>query len=175
MRKTQQKDLPLDLPALFAGENAGEYRVAGIVTEEDILKTARLIVERRLQRGPAMSDPYAVREYLGNALAGFDREVFCCLFLDNQNRILAFEKLFFGTINGTAVYPREVLKRALHHGAAGVIFAHNHPSGLATPSAADEILTTRLKEALAHVDVRVLDHIVVGGTDTVSFVERGLL
>lgn len=101
--------------------------------------------------------------------------MFCCLFLDNQNRILAFEKLFFGTINGTAVYPREVLKRALHNSAAGVIFAHNHPSGLATPSVADEVLTTRLKEALAVVDIRVLDHIVVAGTDTVSFAERGLL
>lgn len=175
MRKSQQKDLPLDLPALFAGENTGEYRVAGIVTEEDILKTARFIVERRLKRGPTMSDPRVVREYLCHALGDLDQEVFCCLFLDSQNRILAFEKLFFGTINGTAVYPREVLKRALHNGAAGVIFAHNHPSGLATPSVADEVLTTRLKEALAVVDIRVLDHIVVAGTDTVSFAERGLL
>jgi DNA repair protein RadC len=102
-------------------------------------------------------------------------EVFCGLFLDNRHRVIAFEELFTGTLNGTAVYPREVVKHALRHNAAAVIFAHNHPSGVAEPSRADEVLTARLKEALALVDIRVLDHVVVGDGDMVSFSERGLL
>ncbi len=97
------------------------------------------------------------------------------MFLDNRHRVLAFEELFQGTVNGTAVYAREVVRRALAHNAAAVIFAHNHPSGAAEPSPADEVLTTRLQEALALIDVRVLDHIVIGDREVVSFSDRGLL
>jgi DNA repair protein RadC len=101
--------------------------------------------------------------------------VFSCLYLDNRHRVLAFEELFRGTLNGTAVYPREIIKRALEHNAAAVILVHNHPSGVAEPSRADELLTTRVREALQLVDVRLLDHLVVGDGEVVSFSERGLL
>ncbi len=103
------------------------------------------------------------------------QEIFCCLFLDTRHRVLAFEELFRGTLDGAAVYPREVVKKALAHNAAAVILAHNHPSGVAEPSRADEALTQRLKDALALVDIQVLDHLVVGDGDITSFAERGLL
>lgn len=128
-----------------------------------------------LQRGAVLSSPKDTEMYLHARLGDRDREVFCCLFLDNRHRVLAFEELFHGTINGTAVYSREIVKRALLHNAAAVILAHNHPSGVAEPSKADETLTARLKEALALIDVRVLDHIVIGDREIVSFSERGLL
>ncbi len=102
-------------------------------------------------------------------------EVFCCLYLDNRNRVISFDELFRGTIDGAAVYAREVVKQALARNATAVILAHNHPSGMAEPSLADELMTRRLREALALVDIRVLDHLVVGDSDCFSFAERGLL
>ena len=108
-------------------------------------------------------------------LGNLTREVFFVLFLDAQNRVVTTEEMFSGTLTQTSVYPREVVKRALHHNAASVIFAHNHPSGIAQQSQADELITKQLKEALALVDVRVLDHFIVAGNTTLSFVERGLL
>jgi DNA repair protein RadC len=109
------------------------------------------------------------------ALEDRAHEVFCCLFLDNRHRVLAFEELFRGTLNGTAVYPREIVKRAMHHNAAAVVLVHNHPSGVAEPSRADELLTARLKDALGTLDVRLLDHLVVGDGEMVSLAERGLV
>ena len=108
-------------------------------------------------------------------MRGYQREVFACLFLDNRHRVIAFEELFFGSIDSAAVHPREVVKAALRHNAAALIFAHNHPSGVAEPSRADELLTRRLKEALALVDIRVLDHLVVGDGEPLSLAERGLI
>jgi len=102
-------------------------------------------------------------------------EVFAALFLDNKHRVIQFEELFFGTIDSASVHPRQVVKRALYHNAAAAIVAHNHPSGIAEPSRADELLTVRLKEALALVDVRLLDHVVIGDSQTISLAERGLL
>jgi DNA repair protein RadC len=128
-----------------------------------------------LTRGAALESSRDTLEYLKACLRDQTHEVFCGLFLDNRHRVIAFEELFAGTLNGTAVYPREVVKHALRHNAAAVIFAHNHPSGVAEPSRADEVLTARLKEALALVDIRVLDHVVIGDGDMVSFSERGLL
>ena len=116
-----------------------------------------------------------VKHYVQLHLAAKGHEVFAVLFLDSQNRLVAMEELFRGTLTQTSVYPREVVLRALHHQAAAVILAHNHPSGHAEPSRADELLTKRLSDALALVDVRVIDHLVVGGNDVVSFAERGLL
>src|SRR5690606_16646651 len=115
------------------------------------------------------------RDYLRARLGGYQSEVFACLYLDNQHRVLAMEELFQGTIDGAAVYPREVVKRCLHNNAAAVIFAHNHPSGVAEPSQADVSITNRLRTALNTIDVRVLDHVVVGRSEVVSFAERGLL
>ena len=123
----------------------------------------------------ALGSPDAVRDYLRLTLAALPYEAFVALFLDSQNRLLAARELFRGTLSQTSVYPREVVKAALAHNAAGVILAHNHPSGVAEPSRADELLTASLKQALALVDIRTLDHFVVAGSRVVSFAERGLL
>ena len=124
---------------------------------------------------PLLGSPAAVRDYLRLRLAHLDHEVFVVLFLDAQHRLIAAEERFRGTLSQTSVYPREVVKTALRHNAAAVILAHNHPSGLAEPSRADELLTAALKQALALVDIRTLDHFVVGGNNTISLAERGLL
>ena len=128
-----------------------------------------------LDRGDAISDPGKTRRFLKGKLRKYSREVFACLYLDNQHRLIKFEELFFGTIDGASVHAREVVKRALDHNAAAVIFAHNHPSGVAEPSQADRRITDRLKSALLLVDVRVLDHMVVGDREVISFAERGYL
>jgi DNA repair protein RadC len=128
-----------------------------------------------MKSGINLSSPTAVRDFLRLSIQSRQVEVFVGLFLDAQNRVIAVEELFSGTLTQTSVFPREVVRRALHHNAAGVIFAHNHPSGVAEPSHADETLTQALKEALALIDVRVLDHFVVGRGATLSFAERGLL
>ena len=122
-----------------------------------------------------LSSPAAVRDYLRVYFSGQEHESFVTLFLNAQNRLVVVEELFRGTLSQTSVYPREVVKRALYRNAGAVIFAHNHPSGVCEPSRADELLTQALKQALALVDIRVLDHIVVAGTTTVSFAERGLI
>ena len=121
-----------------------------------------------------MANPRATRDFLRARLRDREHEVFCCLFLDNRHRVIAFEEVFRGTIDGASVHPREVVKLALARNAAAVILAHNHPSGVAEPSQADELITGRLRDALALVDIRVLDHIVVGDGRCVSFAERGL-
>ncbi len=139
------------------------------------LELARRVLKEELSSRDALSSPRAVRDYLRLSLGGREHEVFVVLLLDAQHRVIAFEELFRGTLTQTSVYPREVVKCALKANAAAVIFAHNHPSGIAEPSHADEILTRSLKAALALVDVQVLDHFIVAGTRTLSFAERGLL
>jgi DNA repair protein RadC len=143
------------------------------------LLAARELVRRALvetmQERDVLDSPAQVREYLGIMLGKRDHEVFMALFLDAQHRVIAPEEMFRGTLTQTSVYPREVVKRALAMNAAAVIFAHNHPSGIAEPSRSDELLTQALKTALALVDVRVLDHIVIAGSNAISFAERGLL
>jgi len=139
------------------------------------LELARRALKEEISSRDALTSPRAVRDYLRLALAGREQEVFMVLLLDAQHRVIASEELFRGTLTQTSVYPREVVKCALKHNAAAVIFAHNHPSGVAEPSHADEILTRSLKTALALVDIQVLDHFIVAGTRTLSFAERGLL
>lgn len=139
------------------------------------LEIARRTLREKLDAGAALSGPGAVRDYLRLTLHARPHEVFVVVFLDAQHRVLASEELFRGTLTQTSVYPREVVKRALFHNAAAVILAHNHPSGVAEPSRADEYLTATLKTALALVDVRVLDHMIVGRGQVVSLAERGLL
>mgnify|MGYP001826301333 CR=1 FL=1 len=139
-----------------------------------VLEMARRHLYENIRRGDALCSPNDTRRYLSAELQSCLHEVFSCLFLDNRNRVLAFEKLFYGTIDGASVYPREVVRRVIDNNAAAVIFAHNHPSGVAEPSAADKQITQRLKDALALIDVRVLDHLVIGD-EVVSFAERGLL
>jgi DNA repair protein RadC len=139
------------------------------------LEIARRHLGEELKRGEPLGSPRETRAFLQAQLRDRRYEVFCCLFLDNHHRVIAFEEIFRGTIDGTAVYPREIVRAALAHNSAAVIFAHNHPSGVAEPSRADELLTQRLKDALALVDIRTLDHLVIGDGITVSLAERGLL
>ncbi len=140
-----------------------------------VLEMGRRHLGAALQRGVALESPLQAKSYLLACLRDKPHEIFCCLYLDNRHRVLAFEEMFSGTLSGASVYPREVVKAALKINAAAVIFAHNHPSGVAEPSQADEALTRRLKEALALVDIRVLDHLVIGDGEVVSFCDRGLL
>jgi len=161
-----------DLEALCATAGLGSAKYAQLAA---VMEMARRALREKLDRGSALSSPQSVRDYLRLKLQERPHEVFVAVFLDAQNRVLAVEELFRGTLTQTSVYPREVVKRALHHNAASIIFAHNHPSGVAEPSRSDEALTQALKQALALVDVKVLDHFVIGGGAAMSFAERGLL
>ncbi|MCR9727207.1 DNA repair protein RadC [Vibrio parahaemolyticus] len=151
-----------------------EYQKQQRYQENEILEHAAEILATRYVRGDALTNPDATKEYVRCKLGSYEREVFALLLLDNQNRLIEFKELFQGTVDAASVYPREVVKAVLEVNASAVIFAHNHPSGDSTPSQADRRITERLKDALALVDVRVLDHIVTGDTCT-SFVERGWL
>lgn len=139
------------------------------------LELGRRYLDAELRRSEALTDPAASARFLKARLAGYPYEVFACLFLDNRHRMLAFEELFRGTLDGASVYPREVVRRCIAHNAAAVIFAHNHPSGVAEPSAADRAITQRLRAALDVIEVRVLDHFVVGADAPTSFAARGWL
>ncbi|MGQ0621887.1 MAG: RadC family protein [Panacagrimonas sp.] len=148
---------------------------AKYVQLQAVMEMARRVLAQDLRDRSVLSDPAATRRYLVSWLRHHDREVFAALFLDNQHRVIATEELSRGTLDAAPVFPREVVKRALAVGASAVIFAHNHPSGVAEPSASDRLLTDRLRQALALVDVRVLDHFVVGEGAPTSFAERGWL
>ena len=168
------------LSALFAADARALTQVSGLGTAkyaqlQAVLEMARRALREKLERGCALSSPQTVRDYLRLKLQERPHEVFVGVFLDAQNRVLAVEELFRGTLTQTSVYPREVVKRALHYNAAALIFAHNHPSGIAEPSRSDEALTQALKQALSLVDVKVLDHFVIGAGAAMSFAERGLL
>ena len=142
---------------------------------EAAIELARRSIEERLTKEPVLTSPGAVRDYLKLALGRREHEVFVCIWLDAQHRVIGYHEPFEGTLTQTSVYPREIVKAALSRNAAAVIFAHNHPSGAAQPSQADELLTRNLKEALALVDIKVLDHFIVAGNQAISFAERGLL
>ena len=180
-------DLARDLLTQFGSLNgifaAGEHelsQVHGIGTSkyvqlQAIFEMSRRALTEQLQVRDVLASPQAVRDYLVLRLGSLAKEVFLVLFLDTQNRLVATEEMFSGSLKETSVYPREVIKRALHHNAASVIFAHNHPTGIAKQSSADELLTKQLKQALALVDVQVLDHFIVAGNQTLSFSHKGLL
>lgn len=180
-------DLARDLLTRFGSLNGIFAASLGELTEingiggskyaqlQAIFEMSRRALAEEMQLRDVLGSPQQVRDYLRLKLGSLEREVFVVLFLDAQNRVLTQEELFCGTLTQTSVYPREVVKRALHHNAGSVIFAHNHPSGVAEQSRADELLTAALKQALALVDVRVLDHFIVAGNTTLSFAERGLL
>jgi DNA repair protein RadC len=135
----------------------------------------RRSLDEKLKERSALTSPGAVRDYLRLTLGRKDEEIFVCLWLDAQHKVISVEEAFHGTLTQTSVYPREIVKKALRWHAAAVIFAHNHPSGVAQPSRADELLTRNLKDALALVEVKVLDHFIVAGNQAISFAERGLL
>lgn len=150
----------------------GHYSLKGC-TEEEVLRVAEEILTNRFQRGEALSDPSAAGRIMKMRLAGNPHEVFAVAFLDTRHRLIAIEDMFRGTVDGCEVHPREVVRSALTHNAAAVILAHNHPSGSPEPSAADRSVTSRLKLSLALVDVRLLDHFVVGDGEPVSLAARG--
>jgi DNA repair protein RadC len=158
---------------LSAGETAGTYRINAPVTEAELLSIAKAFARRRLARGRKITQPALAFEYLQILLQDYQHEVFSAVFLDSQHRVIRFEELFRGTIDAASVYPREVVKQALAHNAAAVILVHNHPSGDPEPSDADRRITQRLKDALGLVEIRVIDHIVVGVENCVSLAERG--
>ncbi|PKO24640.1 MAG: hypothetical protein CVU35_08265 [Betaproteobacteria bacterium HGW-Betaproteobacteria-8] len=168
------------LNGIFAASQKEISEVHGMgsskyVQLQAIFEMSRRALAEQMRARDVLSSPQQVRDYLCLKLGGLVREVFVVLFLDAQNRVLAQEEMFSGTLTQTSVYPREVVKRALQHNAASVIFAHNHPSGVVEQSRSDEQLTDALKQALALVDIRVLDHFVVAGNSTLSFAEKGLL
>lgn len=154
----------------------GSQKAFSYTTADEVINAAKHIMESMMeQRDILLTSPDMVRQYLMMRLGRAEREIFCVLFLDNQNRLIIAEDLFMGTIDGASVYPREVVKASLKHNAAAVMLAHNHPSGVLDPSQADERITQRLQAALELIDVRVLDHFIVSGSHSVSFAERGLL
>jgi DNA repair protein RadC len=167
------------LRALLSAER-GRWRRKGIgparyAAVKAAIELARRHFQEALREGSTLTDPAATRRFLLAQLRDRQYEVFCCLYLDNQHRLIAFEELFRGTVDAADVHAREVLRQTLHHNASAVIFAHNHPSGSLEPSRADEHITRRLRDALALLDVRTLDHFIVGDKDCYSFSEHGLL
>lgn len=146
---------------------------AETVDEDAIVAKATAILQRRLERGAAMTDPLIAGQYCAGQLRSLEREVFAAMFLDNRHRLIAFEVLFTGTVDGAEVYPREVARAALRHNAVALIIAHNHPSGSSEPSAADRAVTLRLRDALALLEIRLLDHFVIGDGPATSLAARG--
>ena len=155
---------------LFVRDADGHYIAA---KDDFVIDAARKVIERFVSKGMKLDSPSRVKDFLWLQLAGYEQEVFGAIFLDSQHQVIEYSELFYGTIDSASVYPREVVKKALQLNAGATIFTHNHPSGNPEPSDADRRITDRLKEALGLIDVRVLDHIVVGGSESVSFAEKG--
>lgn len=173
-KKHSTETKALKLP-YFVTDTAGKYRAQRALTEEQIIKAASILLNKAVFRDSALTSPDITRAYLKSRLRGLEHEVFAYLYLDNQHRAIEYEELFRGTIDGATVYPREVAKRCLQLNAAAVIFAHNHPSGVASASPADLAVTKQLKESLALFDIRTLDHFIIGDGEPLSFAERGLI
>lgn len=164
--------IAVDRSRFCEGQGLGAARFAQLQAAAEI---SRRQLSESLRARPLLSSPNSTREFLSARLRDLELEVFCCLYLDKRHRLIQFEELFRGTIDGASVHPREIVKLGLQKNAAAIIVAHNHPSGVAEPSQADELITQRLKEALALVDIRLVDHIIVGDGTSVSLAERGLL
>lgn len=164
---------PATMLDLRVGEEIIAYQMPPQIALAKELMTRAML--ERISNGSIFSSPGVIKDFLSAKLGGLTHEVFSCLYLDSQNHLIAYEELFRGTLTQTSVYPREVVKRAIELNASSIVFAHNHPSGSLLPSRADEVLTQTLKVALGLVDVRVIDHIIVGGNDALSMAERGLI
>jgi DNA repair protein RadC len=157
---------------LWMHDQQGSVRPAA---NEEILQAARDVLSRKVRRGTSLRSPPLVKDFLSVKLGDLEHEIFCVLLLDKHQRLIEYVELFRGTIDGASVYPREVVKLALAKNAAAVILAHPHPSGVAEPSQADELITSRLRDALGLVDIRILDHLIVAGGSVTSMAERGLI
>ena len=156
-------------------EQSGYYTIDRPVTEQQIVDFAKQIISNYFLYGKSITSPSDAIEFLQSKLATRQREVFAVIFLSNKNEVIAYEELFQGTIDQTAVFPREILKRALFHNASGVVLSHNHPSGHPEPSQADIAITEKIKSALEFIDVRMLDHIIIGGLESFSLAEKGYI
>ncbi len=156
-------------------EKKGQYKVNGTVSADEIVTMAKQLLNRRFAKGRLITDVAASKDFLTLKLSHLEHEIFSILFMDNRHKVIAYEELFRGTIDGASVYPREVVKRALQLNAAAVILSHNHPSGDTEPSQSDINITNRLKKALELVEIRVLDHIIVGGSETISMADKGMI
>jgi DNA repair protein RadC len=163
--------MSIKIDELYVSDEQG-FRAAA---PEEVIRAARDYMTAKCRRGKPMNSPRAVRDFLALKLGTLEHEIFCVLLLDKRNRLIEYVELFRGTIDGASVHPREVVKLALAKNAASVVFAHPHPSGIAEPSQADELITQRLKDSLALVEIRVLDHFIVAGGEVLSMAERGLI
>lgn len=161
-----------EMDRLYVRQGNGRYAVA---SDERLMEAVRRLADRRIGQGTQFAEPAVALRYFRHKLVGLEREVFAVAFLDARHRLIHYEELFRGTIDAAEVHPREVVKAALRHNAAAVMLAHNHPSGVVEPSAMDRAVTVRLKQALALVDVRLLDHFIVGGNAGMSMADRGLV
>jgi len=159
----------------FIADNNGKYKATRALTEKQIMSAAKALIKKKFTKGASITSPDATADYFRSRYVNYEYEAFICIFLDNQHRIIKEVEMFRGTINSASIYPREVVKKALELNAAAVIFAHNHPSGLPTPSQEDKDITQKLKQALNLVDIRTLDHFIIGGAGYYSFSERGLI
>jgi len=164
--------LKADLNTFCQGEGLGPAKYAQL---QAVLEMSRRHLQEKLEKGDILSSPKDTQQFLHACLANYNHEVFAAVFLDNRHQIITFKELFNGTLDGASIYPREVVKLALQLNAAAIIFAHNHPSGISAPSQADKQITQKLKDALALVEVRVLDHFIVGDDGGYSFAEHGLI
>ena len=170
--RSLRKLIAADRQRFCAERGLGPARFAEL---QAAIEIGRRQLSEAMLAGPTLASPKATRDFLSAQLRDLEHEVFCCLYLDKRHRLIRYEELFRGTIDGASVHPREIVKLALQRNSAAVIIAHNHPSGVAEPSHADELITHRVKEALALVDIRLLDHIIVGDGAAVSLAERGLI
>ena len=170
--RSLRKFIAADRQRFCAEPGLGPARFAEL---QAALEISRRQLTESLKAGPLLASPRATCDFLISKLRDLEHEVFCCIYLDKRHRLIEFQEVFRGTIDGASVHPREVVKLALQRNAAAVIVAHNHPSGVAEPSQADELITQRVREALALVDIRLLDHIIVGDGASVSLAERGLV
>jgi DNA repair protein RadC len=160
----------------FMADPKGKYKTNRAITENQIIKAANAILKSRVaQKEHLITCPEDTKRLLVTQMANYEREVFVCLFLDNRHHVISMEEMFKGTIDGTSVYPREVVKRALQLNAAALIVAHNHPSGVTTPSQSDKNITAHLKDALSLMDIRLLDHLIIGGAEVFCMAEWGYL
>ena len=165
------------LPGFIVSERDGVYYTKDdFITENEIIRSAKVLLKKRLtNNNSVLTSPDAVKDFLMLEYSSREYESFVVLFLTNQHKLIKAVEMFVGTIDGASVYPREILKTALQLNAAAVILSHNHPSGITEPSQADKTITTKVKNSLSLIDIRVLDHIIIGGVDSFSFAERGLL
>ncbi len=166
----------IKIPNFKLNEKTGRYEVTRSLSDTQIINAARKLIAKKVARKTkTFTSPTDIKIHLILKMADYEQEVFACLWLDNRHRLIKHEELFYGTINSAAVYPREIVKRALHHNAAAVVLVHNHPSGDSRPSDMDKFITNRIKEAAELIDVKVLDHFIIGGDKITGFSEEGLM